>query len=223
MSVVLGKPEVPKHWLLDANVIFSEWTRWLLVVLARRHDAVLYWTPHIENECYRNLVRLGRLHSEDAQVEREALPSRLNAILLPQMHEPYLADVRQVDEKDRHVAAAALALKHQQQEPVALLTWNVKDFPRKPLLKLGVVRFSPDELFVDLIKNPDDVLPCLVESVETMQLSLVRHPPTLPTTYQAKAQPLPASTEDWLGFLARNRMHRTGRLLCRHNQLPRSG
>jgi hypothetical protein len=137
VSVVLGKPEVPKHWLLDANVLFSEWTRWLMVALARHHGATLYYTPHIENECYRNLVRLGRLHPEDADRERAELPSRLNAVLLPQNHEPYLADVRQVDEKDRHVAASALALKHQLIQPVGLLTWNLKDFPRKPLVEAG--------------------------------------------------------------------------------------
>lgn len=223
MSVVLGKPEVPKHWFIDANVIFSEWTRWLLVVLAQHHNATLYWTPHIENECYRNLVRLGRLHPEDAQAEREALASRLKATLLPQQHEPYLADVKQVDEKDRHVAGSALALKHQVQEPVGLITWNLKDFPRKPLLKLGLVRFSPDELCVELIKDPECLMPCLRQSILEMQTSLAVSAPRFATTYQAKAQALPLYVEDWPAFLARNRMHKTSRLLCRQNRLPHFG
>ena len=215
MSVVLGKPEVPKHWLLDANVLFSEWTRWLMVALARHHGATLYYTPHIENECYRNLVRLGRLHPEDADRERAELPSRLNAVLLPQNHEPYLADVRQVDEKDRHVAASALALKHQLIQPVGLLTWNLKDFPRKPLLKLGLVRFSPDELCLELQKDARGVATILATSVGMMQSALLTQSALNPTTYQIKAQPLPSSIDEWLDFLARNRMHKTARLLAR--------
>ncbi|HEX4856983.1 MAG TPA: PIN domain-containing protein, partial [Limnobacter sp.] len=213
MSVVLGKPEVPTHWFLDANVLFSEWTRWLMVELARQHQAQLYWTPHIENECYRNLVRLGRLHQDDADRERIALPSRLGAVLLPQAHEPYLADVRPVDEKDRHVAASALALRHQVHSTVGLLTWNVKDFPRKQLLKLGLVRYSPDELFIELKKNRSEAAEALDRTVLLMQSSLQAHNPLHPTVYQSKANPLPSSPADWQSFLARNRMHRTAKLL----------
>lgn len=215
MSVILGKPEVPKHWLLDANVLFSEWMRWLLVALARQHGTILYYTPHIENECYRNLVRLGRLHPEDADRERAELPFRLNAVLLPQNHEPYLSDVRQVDEKDRHVAASALALKHQLHQPVGLLTWNLKDFPRKPLLKLGLVRFSPDELCLELQKDARGVATILATSVGMMQSALLTQSALNPTAYQIKAQPLPSSIDEWLDFLARNRMHKTARLLAR--------
>lgn len=203
--------------------MFSEWTRWLLVALARRHEATLYWTPQIENECYRNLVRLGRLHPEDAELERVALPGRLGAVLLAQNHTPYLADVKQVDEKDRHVAGAALALKHQIQAPVGLLTWNLKDFPRKPLLKLGLVRLCPDELCLELIKNEKNQLAWLEQTSQMMQASLATQVLKFPTTYHTKAQPLPVTTEGWLQFLARNRMHKTAKSICRQIQLPRSG
>lgn len=215
MSIVLGKPEVPRHWLLDANVLFSEWTRWLMVVLARRHQAQLYWTPQIENECYRNLVRLGRLHPDDAESDRLSLSHRLNAHLLPQNHLPYLADVRQVEEKDQHVAASALALKHQLQAPVGLITWNLKDFPRKNLLKLGLVRFSPDELCVELTKPQTNTLTCLEQTVCVMMNGLTAYKPANPTLYQLKAQPLPEQLGEWLEFLARNRMHCTARTLGR--------
>ena len=214
MSVVLAKPDVPRHWLLDANILFSEWTRWLAVNLAKRHQATLYWTPHIENECYRNLVRLGRLHPDDAAAERLALPARLNAVVLPQAHEHYVADVRAVDDKDRHVAASALALRHQVQAPVALLTWNLKDFPKKPLLKLGLVRFSPDELCLELLKTPADVLRGLAQTAAEMNAALLTNSPMYPTAYQSKAAPLPVDVADWLVFLGRNKMHRTASLMA---------
>lgn len=223
MSIVLGKPQVPQHWLLDANVLFSEWTRWLMVALAQGHHARLYWTPHIENECYRNLQRLGRLHPDDAETDRLTLPQRLNAELLPQNHLPYLADVAQVDEKDRHVAASALALKHQLQQPVGLITWNLKDFPRKQLLKLGVVRYSPDELCEELTKPECNTLACLEQTVHAMTQGLNTYKPQNPTVYQLRAQPLPTALGEWLDFLARNKMHRTARSVCRQNNLPRSG
>ncbi|WP_334118170.1 PIN domain-containing protein [Limnobacter sp.] len=217
MSVVFGKPDVPQYWLLDANILFSEWTRWLAVTLAKRHQATLYWTPYIENECYRNLVRLGRLHPDDAAAERTALPKRMNAVVLPQAHEPYLADVRSVDEKDRHVAASALALRHQVQAPVAVLTWNLRDFPRKPLLKLGLVRFSPDELCFESLKKQGDALSCLVQTAAEMNAALSTYNPVYPTVYQAKAAPLPVNIDDWLAFLSRNKMHRTAKALSQAN------
>ncbi|MBU0783884.1 MAG: PIN domain-containing protein [Gammaproteobacteria bacterium] len=217
MSVVFGKPDVPQHWLLDANVLFSEWTRWLVVTLAKRHQATLYWTPQIENECYRNLVRLGRLHPDDAVAQRAALPQLMDAVVLPQAHQPYLVDVRSVDEKDRHVAASALALKHHVQAPVAILTWNLKDFPRKPLLKLGLVRFSPDELCLESLKKQGDALSCLVQTVAEMNSALLIHRPIYPTVYQVKAAPLPTDLDEWLAFLARNKMHRTAKVLYKEN------
>jgi len=188
-----------------------------MVALARQHDATLYFTPHIENECYRNLVRLGRLHPDDANVERAGLPRRLNAVLLPQNHEPYLADVRQVDEKDRHVAASALALRHELQQAVGLLTWNLKDFPRKPLLKLGLVRMCPDELCVELLKDKTAIQACLDQSVQLMQAGLAEQPSQHPTAYQMKAMPLPQNQEDWIQFLGRNRMHKTAKVCSRPN------
>lgn len=194
-----------------------------MVALAQSHHARLYWTPHIENECYRNLLRLGRLHPEDAEADRCTLPQRLNAELLPQNHLPYLADVAHVEEKDRHVAASALALRHQLQQPVGLITWNLKDFPRKQLLKLGVVRYSPDELCEELTKPECNTLACLEQSVCVMMHGLNTYKPKNPTVYQLKAQPLPTRVEEWLEFLSRNKMHRTARGLCRQSNLPRYG
>lgn len=213
MSVRLPEVPVPVHWLLDANVLFSEWARWLMVALAEKHGAMLYWTPHIENECFRNLVRLGRLHPDDAAVQRQALPTNMRATLLPTIHEPYVADVRMVDEKDRHVAGAALALRHRLQENVGLITWNLRDFPKKPLLKLGVVRLCPDELAQCLLPNSNVLNECLGRSVELMQQALGTQNLLSPTSYQLKAQPLPTGWEEWKAFLGRNRMHKAAKML----------
>jgi hypothetical protein len=124
-----------------------------------------------------------------------------------------VADVRAVDDKDRHVAASALALRHQVQAPVAVLTWNLKDFPRKPLLKLGLVRFSPDELCLELLKTPADVLGGLTQTAAEMNAALSAYTPMYPTEYQSRAAPLPVDVADWSAFLGRNKMYRTANLL----------
>ncbi|WP_370260787.1 PIN domain-containing protein [Limnobacter sp.] len=215
MSVVLPKPPVPHHWLLDANVLFSEWSRGLMFILARTHQAQLHWTPTIEHECYRNLVRLGRLHPEDAALEQARLPLELGGQLYTDDAQAYLADVKAVDEKDRHVAASALALRHRLQAPVALLTWNIKDFPRKPLLKLGLVRYTPDELFTELIQCPVKASHTLQAAAGHLQSTLSQRPRLHPTAYEQAARPLPNTRQDWLEFLGRNRQHKTARLLQR--------
>lgn len=202
--------------MLDANVLFSEWTRALCMALAQHRDACLYWTPVIADECFRNLKRLNRLHTDDAQAQQETLAQRMGAHVLEYDHSAYLADVRCVDEKDRHVAATALALRHRLNQPVALLTWNLKDFPRKNLLKLGVVRYNLDELLVELVKTRQAKADELLNnSLVRLQHLLESAPLAHPTDYQLRARPLPENAEEWVQFLARNKMHRVSAMLQR--------
>ncbi|HEX4880660.1 MAG TPA: hypothetical protein VFV39_12490 [Limnobacter sp.] len=215
MSVLLAEPEVPSHWLLDANVLFSEWCRTLMHILARGHSANLHWTNQIEHECYRNLVRLGRLHPVDAAEEQAGLAKHLKATLHVYADQTYLADVRAVEEKDRHVAATALALRHRFQTPVGLITWNLRDFPRRPLLKLGIVRYSPDELFTALRPNPADALSTLQDAALAMQSTLASRCRRHPTSFEQAARPLPGSVTEWIEFLGRNRQHKSARLIER--------
>ncbi|HEX4842908.1 MAG TPA: PIN domain-containing protein [Limnobacter sp.] len=213
MSVLLPKPVVPKHWVLDANVLFSEWSRAIIKSLADTHLAQLHWTDQIQHECYRNLVRLGRLHADDADLEQLDLAASLQAKCHVYDAHAYLADVKAVDEKDRHVAAVGLALRHALQANVGIITWNLKDFPRKPLLKLGLVRYSPDELFTELIADPAQALQTLRHTAEGMKRTLHERKRLHPTPYELAARPLPESTEQWLEFLARNRQHKTAKLV----------
>lgn len=209
---------MPQHWVLDANVLFSEWSLAFVYTLAQRCQAQLYWTPLIERECFRNLVRLRRLHPDDASLQQSTLAQRMHAHVLDGDYSAYIADVRAVDEKDRHVAAAALALKHQTAEYVALLTWNVKDFPRKQLLKLGVVRYNLDDLACEWLGTQQGPLwPLLQASAEQLKQQLEIAPPkSHPTDFQLKAQPMPETAEEWLSFLSRNRLHRLAKRLQSH-------
>lgn len=208
-------PPTPVHWVLDANILFSEWGRWLLVTLAEQAPATLYWTSLIEEECYRNLLRLGRIHPEDATRQRASLAACMNAQVQAPPSESLTLDLKAVHEKDRHVAASALSIRHHHDTPVALITWNIKDFPRQSLLKLGIVRYTPDELALDVWKTTQQGLTGLHTAVQKMMRFHAECPLLQTTDYQQKARPLPVSDEDWLEFLARNRLHKLARMLTK--------
>ncbi|MDX1669056.1 MAG: hypothetical protein R3194_06550, partial [Limnobacter sp.] len=122
MSVRIPEPAVPGHWLLDANVLFSEWARFFCSVLAQQYSASVFFTPLVEEEAFRNLVRLNRLSPEDAATRRQSLPLSLSAELDDSEASAYLADVAFVQEKDRPIAASALAAVHRLGCHVGLVT-----------------------------------------------------------------------------------------------------
>lgn len=165
----------------------------------------------IEDEVFRNLVRLNRLTATDAQIQRAGMAGLLEGTLMPQANAAYFPDLKCVDEKDRHVAALALEQVHQQQTMIALITWNSKDFPRKPLMKKGIVRYSPDDLMFALIADAQQAQSLLHNSLEQALAFKQQIPLQEPTEYLSRAKPWPDSAETWQDFLSRNRMHRVSK------------
>jgi hypothetical protein len=204
---------VPKVWVLDANVLFSDWARALLYCLAKHHQAQLCWSALIEDEVFRNLVRLNRLSALDASIQRSGIATLLNGTILPDANPAYFADLKSVDDKDRHVAALALDLHHRHQSMIGLITWNSKDFPRKPLMKKGIVRYSPDDLMFGLVPKSEEGLQLLHQSLNEVLAFKQKLPLQEPTEYLNRARPWPDSPESWKDFLSRNRMHRVSKLI----------
>ena len=213
MSINPPEPQVPKFWVLDANILFSTWACCLCFVMAQHAKALLCWTPLIEEECFRNLVRLKRLHPQDSDLQRRELSKALGARVLPPASEAYFGDVQFVHEKDRHVAASALALCHAEFSPVGVLTWNTRDFPRKALLKRKIVRYDLDELLFALHLSDTDLLALLNSSLDFMRSFQARFELQFPTDYALRARPLPACSNDWALFLSRCRMHKAAKRL----------
>lgn len=213
MSVKIPEPPVPKIWVLDANVLFSDWARALLYCLAQHHQAQLCWSALIEDEVFRNLVRLNRLSALDAEQQRSGMSGLLNGMIMPDANPVYFPDLKCVDEKDRHVAALALELHHQHQSMIGLVTWNSKDFPRKPLMKKGIVRYSPDDLMFTLLSGSTDGQGLLQASLNEVLVFKQKLPLQEPTEYLNRARPWPDSIESWKDFLSRNRMHRVSKLI----------
>jgi hypothetical protein len=194
----------PLALFLDANALFSDWQRALWCSFASLHgDAPLYHSGLVLDECFRNLLRLGHLTESGANLSRQQWEMHPQTQCVDAF-DAYLADVRAVHEKDRHVAAAALKLRHAQpHRQVLLLTWNIRDFPRPALRRLGIQRFSPDEFVRALLMTQ----PGLARSV--LQDSLAQaglHRRLLTdclSAYQQRASGFPADDDAWPDFLNR--------------------
>lgn len=189
---------------LDANALFSDWQRALWLSFAQCSGATeLVCSSLVLDECFRNLLRLNHLTEEGAQ------RSRLAWLQSPFVHQvddadAYLADVRSVHEKDRHVAAAALKWRHHRQVPgITLMTWNIRDFPRPALRRVGIDRLSPDEWLRDCIKR-DAALACalLDQSLQLAQAARTELADCL-SDYQRRASGFPQSGAQWPEFLRR--------------------
>lgn len=138
------RPEVMPTVLADANVLFSQEQRNILMTLALEGLFRLHWTRKIDDEWVRNrgrhLLKAGRdpiAPLRTAEKMRKAIPD-----FDPGDWQRFVEHTGATDSKDRHVAAAAIACA-----PSDLLTWNLTDFDAKHLQAHEV-----------LVRNPDDFL-----------------------------------------------------------------
>lgn len=138
--------------VLDACVLFPTVLREILISTA---DAGLYapvWSPRILAEWQHAAARLGPDQGSIAGAEIELL-----RIAHPHAEVPD-DGTRAIgfdwpDPADRHVAEAALAAGAE-----AIVTANLRDFPRRVLGDLGLLAIHPDEFLTRLFRqDPDPV------------------------------------------------------------------
>jgi hypothetical protein len=107
-----------------------------------------HWTETIDEEFLRNMQEVYGIKPEKAQNRLRAMKVRCPEWEVPMSVADFDGVPTKVDPKDRHVAAAALALRHAANEDaeeesgqtydVILVTENVKDLAPKQMEKLGV-------------------------------------------------------------------------------------
>jgi hypothetical protein len=108
-----------------------------------------HWTENIDAEFLRNMQEIHGVSETAAQGRLSAMKRRCPEWQIPMSSVDFTNVPGKVDEKDRHVAAAALALRHsadeatEDDEPalvydVLLVTDNVVDLAKGPMRKLGV-------------------------------------------------------------------------------------
>ena len=156
-----GAPtKIPGVVLPDANVFFAPRLRDLFLHLHEAELINVHWTREIENEWTRNV--LAKQHADPNAIQA-CLHGMRDAAEGWEVagYEKFIEHFESVDEKDRHVAAAAykLSLEEWPGQPVALVTKNVKDFPHAAFTGTNIICFSTaDYLDALYAEEPERVL-----------------------------------------------------------------
>lgn len=144
---------MPPVVVLDACVLYPAAQRDFLMWLAAGGAIRAHWTQEIHEEWMRNVER-------DYGIARSVL-ERVRTLMDQAAGDALISHYRQhahlftkTDAKDRHVAAAAVAARKRSKVPiVTIITWNLGDFDRNELAKVGVAAKSLDAFLAPCSRN----------------------------------------------------------------------
>lgn len=172
--------ETPVRAVLDANVLYANFSRDLFLSLfaAKLYEA--RWTDLINNEWVRNLIQKEPDLSQEKLQRTVKLMNTIDNNALVKDYEHLIETLELPDQDDRHVVAAAIV-----SESSTIVTWNLKDFPARALKEWGLVAESPD-VFIEKLLNidPDSVVSVLRE----MRLRLRKPPMDVDGFFEALAR-----------------------------------
>ena len=165
----------PPVAVLDANVLYPQFLRDVLLRLAAAEIFVPRWTDRIQREWMRNLAR----DRPDIPAERIARVRKLMEEAFPEAqvkgYRTYEKLFPGVHHKDRHVSAAAVKAG-----AAVIVTWNLRDFPPDALSPHGISAIDPDRFIAGLAAR---------ETTAAMVLerhrAALRKPPCSPAEYRA--------------------------------------
>lgn len=164
--------------IYDANVLYPQSLRDLLLRLTGAGVVEGRWTPDILDETFRNLMK-NRRDLDPAKLDRtrklmEDLPGMMDsppALLVEALELP--------DPDDRHVLAAAFANRAE-----IIVTANLKDFPEETLARYGIVAMHPDDFLTYLWEQDADA----VREVVTEMAAAMKNPPATYDDIRAKLE-----------------------------------
>ncbi len=138
--------------VFDACVLFPASLRDLLIELARRAFHKQYfrakWTEKIHEEWINSLLKT---RSDLSRLALERTHRLIDANVpecLVTNYEHRIPFLKLKDENDRHVLAAAIEC-----EASIIVTFNLKDFPKKDLQSYGVIAKHPDEFLCEFLDD----------------------------------------------------------------------
>ena len=130
----------------DANVLYPNTLRDLLIRIAQSGTVQAKWTNAILDEMSRALRR-NRPEIPEEKLERlRELMNRAVRDCLVAGYEPLIEGLKLPDPDDRHVLAAAIKAGAQ-----VIVTRNLKDFPESDLGPWNVEAKSPDAFVLDQV------------------------------------------------------------------------
>jgi len=160
---------IPARALVDANVLYSNHLRNLLLQMAQNGAFEVRWTAEIEDEWLRNMEPLtrDRIRRNTIPLIREIFPEALVGDF-----DPTLATGK-TDAKDRHVASAARHIS-----PCVLVTENVRHFDAAVLREAKVEVRTVDEFLVGLVDTFTDNPGFIRQAVDEARISLKKSMPS---------------------------------------------
>jgi hypothetical protein len=130
----------------DANVLYPNSLRDLLIRVAQAGLVQAKWTDRILDETFRNL-KASRPELDPAKLDRtRGLMNRAIRDVLVTGYEPLMEILELPDADDRHVLAAAIKANAR-----LIVTDNTKDFPQAVLAPWNIEARSADDFVIDLI------------------------------------------------------------------------
>jgi predicted nucleic acid-binding protein len=132
--------------ILDANVLFPQLVRDLLLSLAACGLYHARWSPDINEEWTRNLRRKRPELADKIPRIVDAL-NRTVPDCLVTGYRPLVPSLKLPDPADRHVLAAAIA-----GHADAIVTFNLRDFPAEILQVHGIEAQHPDDFIMNQLQ-----------------------------------------------------------------------
>ena len=157
--------------LYDACVLYPAPLRDLLMHLAVTDLYRAKWTNEIHDEWIRNVLsNRDDLSHKLLERTRDLMNSHVRDCLV-EGYQAIIPTLSLPDQNDQHVLAAAI---HAQ--CAVIVTYNLKDFPKKSLYKYGIDAQHPDEFIARLIDLSPEVV---CATIKRHRLSLKSPPKTM--------------------------------------------
>ncbi|MEM9059660.1 MAG: PIN domain-containing protein [Pseudomonadota bacterium] len=146
---------------LDACVLFPPLVRSILLSLAERGVFEPFWSQRVLDEWRLSVVRKYGLSVEaEIMAAQDAMMTRFETAM-GEADPDFEALIELPDPADAHVLAAAHAL-----DAKVLLTFNLRDFPRRALARTAITVRHPDEFLWDLLSgSPSPVAAATAEAL----------------------------------------------------------
>lgn len=157
--------------LYDANVLYPNILRDVLIRLAQTGLVHARWTDRILDETFENLAENRPDIPAATLTKLRELMNRAVPDGLVTGYETLIPALTLPDEDDRHVLAAAIRAGAQ-----VIVTANLRDFPDSKLTQFGIEAKHPDEFVMDLF-HLDGVR---VHQAVSATAAAWRHPPGTP-------------------------------------------
>lgn len=145
--------------IYDANVLYGNVLRDLLMRLAKSGVVQAKWTNEILDEMQRNLAA-NRPDIAPRLANLRDLMNRAIPDCLIEDYEPLIEGLKLPDPDDRHVLAAAIKAGAQ-----VIVTSNLRDFPAEELASWSLEAKSPDDFVLDQIDFDDRIVWACVQQI----------------------------------------------------------